>query len=325
MSTTSQQAHAEIDARQFRNALGSFATGVTIVTTRDTDGTDIGLTANSFNSVSLDPPMVLWSLAKSSYSLPAFLRAQYFAVHILAADQQPLSEKFAKRGADKFAGLKIERGAGGVPLIDGCSAQFECHMAFRHDGGDHEILVGDVLKFSHFDRPPLIFHSGRYGLVVEQQAKKAGAEENNSQTEVGPNYLGLLLGTVYHQMFMNVRAELAKRNMTQAEYYALSALCADGDRSIDELGQIVTFVGHALTPEVIAKLESHGFVQRKGDILTPTGAGRQEFIELLAIAKAAESDAESALDYSESQLLKQLLRRILNQSKHKPPKLLRRR
>ena len=106
-----------IDTRAFRDALGSFVTGVTIVTTRG-EGTDIGLTANSFNSVSLEPPMVLWSLALSSSSLPAFRQAPWWAVHILASEQEELSARFAQRGIDKFAGLAISRGPGGIPLLD---------------------------------------------------------------------------------------------------------------------------------------------------------------------------------------------------------------
>src|ERR1039457_7451828 len=101
-------------SQQFRSALGAFATGVTIVTTRDGGGHDIGLTANSFNSVSLNPPMVLWSLSRHSLSLPAFLAAEHFAVHILAATQDDLAQRFAIRGVDKFAGLAIERGPGEI-------------------------------------------------------------------------------------------------------------------------------------------------------------------------------------------------------------------
>src|SRR5687767_15380608 len=110
------------EIRSFRNALGAFATGVTVVSTRSADGIDVGLTVNSFNSVSLDPPMVLWSLARSAMSLTVFTEAKYFTVHLLAADQQELSDRFARRGADKFAGLDLERGIGGIPLIKGCSA-----------------------------------------------------------------------------------------------------------------------------------------------------------------------------------------------------------
>src|SRR5690348_851615 len=113
-------------SRQFRDALGAFATGVTIVTTRGARGEDVGLTANSFNSVSLDPPMVLWSLARKAKSLDAFLENPHFAVHVLAADQDELSRRFATQGIDKFAGLHLGRGSGEVPLLEGCSARFEC-------------------------------------------------------------------------------------------------------------------------------------------------------------------------------------------------------
>ncbi|GAC1626164.1 MAG: hypothetical protein NVS9B10_13830 [Nevskia sp.] len=156
-----------IDPRQFRDALGAFTTGVTIVTTCDAQGRDVGLTANSFNSVSLTPPMVLWSLSKNSASLGAFVDAPHFAVHILAADQEPLSTRFARRGADKFAGLELERGHGGIPLLAGCAARFECRTAFRYEGGDHEIFVGEVITFEHFERAPLVFHGGNYAMAVK--------------------------------------------------------------------------------------------------------------------------------------------------------------
>src|SRR3954471_3865495 len=104
-----------VDVREFRSALGAFTTGVTIVTTRDGAGRDVGLTVNSFNSVSLEPPLVLWSLARSSASLPAFMEGEHFAGHIRAADQEPMSNLFAQRGADKFAGVELARGEGGVP------------------------------------------------------------------------------------------------------------------------------------------------------------------------------------------------------------------
>ncbi len=149
-----------IDPKQFRNALGAFTTGVTVVTTRKPDGTDVGLTANSFNSVSLEPPMVLWSLAKTSGSLQAFNDSEHFAVHILSNRQEALSGRFAKRGIDKFEGQELSRGQGGVPLLPGCSARFECRVAYRYEGGDHVIFVGEVLNSEHFGLPPLVFQSG---------------------------------------------------------------------------------------------------------------------------------------------------------------------
>src|SRR3546814_5670531 len=148
------------DAKQFRQALGSFTTGVTIVTTVDADGRDVGMTANSFNSVSLNPPMVLCSIARSSTSFDAFMNAGHFAVPILASDQDQLANHFARRGVDRFAALSLGRGPGGIPLLENCSARFQCRMAFRHDGGGHVILVGEVLEFDHGGHDPLAFKGG---------------------------------------------------------------------------------------------------------------------------------------------------------------------
>ncbi|HJV27911.1 MAG TPA: flavin reductase family protein [Aromatoleum sp.] len=159
------------DPRQFRDALGHFATGVTVVTTRDAQHQPVGVTVNSFSSLSLDPPLILWSLAKKSYSLAAFETHPAFAVHVLASDQQELSNCFARAGADKFAGATPREGFGGVPLLSGCAAVFECSMEFRYDGGDHVILVGRVQRFSTQERPPLLFYRGRYATPETEAAQ----------------------------------------------------------------------------------------------------------------------------------------------------------
>nr|WP_328803199.1 flavin reductase family protein [Oceanomicrobium pacificus] len=148
------------DQRELRNALGRFATGVTIVTTMTDDG-PLGITANSFASVSLDPALVLWSPARKSARFPAFEAADYFAIHILAADQRDLSERFARSG-DAFHDLDFGRGLGDAPLLDGCAARFECKHAAGHDGGDHLIVVGEVQRIQEADRAPLIYHRGAY-------------------------------------------------------------------------------------------------------------------------------------------------------------------
>lgn len=150
----------EFSERQLRDALGRFATGVTVVTTEGPNG-PLGITANSFASVSLDPPLVLWSPARKSRRFPAFEAAAHFAVHVLSIGQQALAERFA--GSEQgFAGLEIERGIDGVPLLAGCSARFECRHAAGHDGGDHLIVVGEVLRFEMTDLPPLVFWRGNY-------------------------------------------------------------------------------------------------------------------------------------------------------------------
>ena len=162
-----------LDPQEFRQALGAFPTGVTIVTARDAAGRDVGVTANSFNSVSLAPPLVLWSLARSSGNFDAFMAAAHFAVHVLADHQEELALRFSQKGADRFAGLAPARGAGGVALLDGCAARFECRTAARYEGGDHVIFLGEVLRFEHHEREPLLFRRGRFALAVEKPTRPA--------------------------------------------------------------------------------------------------------------------------------------------------------
>ena len=150
----------DFDTRDYRNALGRFATGVTLVTTQTADG-PLGMTVNSFASVSLDPPLVLWSPARKSPRFPAFAAATHFAVHVLTQAQRPIAERFSRDGFD-FSGLEHGTGLGGVPVLQNTSACFQCLRTAEHDGGDHLILVGAVLEYSHSDAPPLIYCHGQY-------------------------------------------------------------------------------------------------------------------------------------------------------------------
>ena len=152
---------SEEDGRLFRNALGQFATGVTIVTCDAGDG-PLGITANSFSSLSLDPPLVLWSPAKQSSRYPFFAAASHFAIHVLGHDQADLCTGFARNG-DAFDMADWVRNADNVPLINGCLARFECKTEACHDGGDHTIMVGRVQRVSMGTGAPLMFHAGRYG------------------------------------------------------------------------------------------------------------------------------------------------------------------
>ncbi|MFT3663771.1 flavin reductase family protein [Piscinibacter sp.] len=148
---------------EFRAALGMFATGVTIVTARGADGVPVGLTANSFNSVSLTPPLVLWSLSRRANSMAAFHAGSHYAINILAADQHALAERFAAKQVDRFAGVAWHEGTAGAPLIEGAAAVFECFNRSRYDEGDHVIFVGEVERCTHrAGAQPLIFHGGRY-------------------------------------------------------------------------------------------------------------------------------------------------------------------
>lgn len=147
---------------ELRRVLGAFATGVTVVTTLDSDGRPCGLTVNSFSSVSLDPPLVLWSQSCAAPSYPVFRQADRFAVSILAADQIHVSERFSRKSADKFGGIATIEGLGGIPLIDGAAAHVECRSVVSYPGGDHTIFIGEVERIDRSARQPLLFGVGRY-------------------------------------------------------------------------------------------------------------------------------------------------------------------
>lgn len=156
------------DARVLRDALGCFATGITVVTVRARSGACLGITVNSFNSVSLDPPLVLWSLGENSRDRDDFVQASHFAVHVLSAEQKAWSQRFAARDSDKFAGLPVTFGLGGVPLLPGCCARFECANSAQYPGGDHLIFIGRIDRLEcDPGRAPLIYHCGCYGLLSE--------------------------------------------------------------------------------------------------------------------------------------------------------------
>jgi flavin reductase (DIM6/NTAB) family NADH-FMN oxidoreductase RutF len=156
---------AQHDARDFRSALGSFPTGVCLITTLAPDGRRVGLTANSFSSVSLEPPMVLWSLARTASSAPVFRDAEHFAINVLAAGDAELSSHFARPGEDKFSkhSDRFMAGLAGVPVLQGAAATFECHSRHRYYGGDHIIVIGVVERYAYdAGCAPLVFHRGRF-------------------------------------------------------------------------------------------------------------------------------------------------------------------
>jgi len=140
-----------------------FATGVTIVTARDAHKLPVGVTANSFNSVSLAPPLVLWSLSRLAGTMPAFERGSHYAINILAAEQHALAERFAAKSIDRFAGVAFREGASGAPILEGAAAVFECFNRSQYEEGDHVIFVGEVERCERrAGAQPLIFHGGRY-------------------------------------------------------------------------------------------------------------------------------------------------------------------
>ncbi len=151
--------------KEFRKCLAKFATGVTVVTCADDDGRPYGITANSFSSVSLEPRLILWNVAQVSNSLQAFLDAEYFAINILASDQQQLSAHFAKSDHTLFDSVEIMRSGENVPLFPGTLARFECRTHQVHECGDHYTIIGEVVRFEARDAEPLLFFNGNYAAI----------------------------------------------------------------------------------------------------------------------------------------------------------------
>jgi flavin reductase (DIM6/NTAB) family NADH-FMN oxidoreductase RutF len=166
MNTRSPRATERgFDSAHFRQALSQFATGVTVITTRLADGSFRGLTASSFNSVSLDPPLVLWSLGARANSLPIFSGNSHYVINVLAAGQEELALRFSRRSEDPFAGIDYMLSRTGQPILKGAAAWFECHNRSRYPEGDHVIFVGEVEECEVDPQPALLFHGGRFGVT----------------------------------------------------------------------------------------------------------------------------------------------------------------
>jgi 3-hydroxy-9,10-secoandrosta-1,3,5(10)-triene-9,17-dione monooxygenase reductase component len=152
----------EASRREFRRCLGQFATGVTVMTTLSPEGVRMGMTVNSFNSLSLDPALILWSIANTTHAFTLFQVGQPFAVNVLAKGQEAWALQMARSGADRFQNVSVMDGRGGVPLLEGCVAYLECDVWARYPGGDHDIIVGHVKRMLNTAKEPLLFHNGAF-------------------------------------------------------------------------------------------------------------------------------------------------------------------
>ena len=161
-----RQGDTRVDVRSLRRALGQYATGVTVVTAVADDGRPVGVTANSFTSVSLEPPLVLWCLSRDAGCFPAFQTASTFAVNVLSAQQHYLSRQFSTPANDKFAGVKLVADDSGLPVIEGALAHFVCRVVRQFDAGDHAVILGEVERFGGQEGEPLVFHSGGYRVAT---------------------------------------------------------------------------------------------------------------------------------------------------------------
>ena len=155
-----------LDTAAFRASLSRFASGVTVLTTRSADGRDLGMTATAFSALSLDPPLVLVCIDRAASIAPSLEGATHLAIHVLEARQEALARQFALKEGDRFEGVAITRGGGGVPLLPGALVRLECRIVERHPGGDHLVVVAEVLAAELADGDPLLYFRGRYSRLL---------------------------------------------------------------------------------------------------------------------------------------------------------------
>lgn len=268
------------DTRLFRRCLGLFGTGVAIITTRH-DGQSAGATVNSVASVSLDPPLVLWSIARTSRSFDIFQQAEGFVINILSKDQMELSRHFASSATDKFAGQATTAGWNGIPMLDGALAHIECRTEDSHDGGDHVIKIGRALNVRTFEGDPLMFVQGRYAVPADHPSARVRPEVPKDVGEInasgGANSLISLIFRVHHLLSEKFDAHRAAEGVHLSVTRIMDALDDTPDMTMPAIAR-KTFLGSRDTEDALAEMQEKNIVARNGDTyrLTESGSALRE-------------------------------------------------
>ncbi|WP_449432679.1 p-hydroxyphenylacetate 3-hydroxylase reductase component [Pseudomonas putida] len=310
---TENAAAPEFDTRTFRRALGNFATGVTVVTAAGPCGRQVGVTANSFNSVSLDPPLILWSIDKRSSSHEVFEEASHFAVNVLAADQIELSNNFARSKDDRFAGIEYEQGEGGAPVLADCSARFHCEKYQQLDGGDHWIMVGKVVAFDDFGRAPLLYHQGAYSMVLPH-TRLTKRDEGPAPAS---NLQGRLSGNLYYLMTQALRAYQSSYQPRQlstglrtSEARMLMVLENDAGLNLADLQREVAMPAREIE-EAVANLKRKGLVNDSAECVRLTVKGVDETEALWTIAGEQQEKVFGQFTEEQVATFKKVLRAVM--------------
>lgn len=281
------------DSRAFRNALGQYGTGVAVITTLR-DGVPVGMTVNSFAAVSLDPPLVLWSIRNDSGRAPAFVEADSFVVNVLAADQMEVARVVATAGSgpEAFEAIAWTPGADGVPLVDGALARLECRLHEVADGGDHRILVGHVERCSVTDGQPLLFVQGGYALPEPLLPGDAGGAAEPQYGAPGePAPFAQLVTAASHRLSRAFDEHRARFGLGVASSRVLKRLSA-GPMTCDQL-VATCFLGPRAVEDALSELVDAGLVSRSGASYRQTTDGR---LVRRQVAESARRFNESALE-----------------------------
>ena len=313
-----------LDSREFRNALGHFATGVTVITSIDEQSRPVGVTASSFNSVSIDPPLVLWSLAKESGSLSAFKTSGYFCVHVLASSHESLSQRFAARGTDKFNGIDWQKGQGSAPLLPDYAARFQCKLTYQYEGGDHIIFVGEVLEYDTRNEAPLVFHQGKYATAkTKNRGEPAGDAVDIAEGKFSDNFFLYLLSRAHFQASYELSKELERLNLETSEYLSLTLIGLSGPMSLQDLCTRLEHTANAPDHKNLNSLIDRGLLTETVDAskLSLTVKGRNLYIQLLAKSKAVEEKLLANFSTDEVADVRSFLKRFIEISDPGVPSL----
>nr|WP_314256853.1 flavin reductase family protein [uncultured Devosia sp.] len=301
-----------MDPRQFRQCLAQFATGVTIVTT-NVEGELAGVTANSFSSLSLDPPLILWSIGRTSRSFSIFERAKNFAISVLGDNQVEVSQHFSSKEVDKFAGAPWRAGREGVPLIEGAIAHFECAVENILDGGDHIIIVGRVASYGRYAGQPLLFSQGRYGIAEEHPNFAVKMVPPSADGAVVAEDLPLLplLFRAYHQMSAEFDEHRRAEGTTISEGRTLAALYQSPDIDLQTL-LAKTFLGRRDAEDAVRDLTSRGLLMQSGNgQLRLTNAGVETRLAISRRWEQFQNDRLSQFSAKEKFTTKDVLSRLI--------------
>ena len=301
--------------REFRQALGSFGTGVTIVTTRDSRGDPVGMTASSFNSVSIEPPLVLWSVTKTAGSAEAFRNAEYFAVHVLAAEQMDLSNQFSRAGEDKFAGIKWHIDHNKTPVIDDVSTRFDCRTWEIYEGGDHWIIVGEVCHLHTSNRPGLLFAGGSYAMSTPIKPKDPSVLESASENSPIDSMLVYNLARAYRQLTREFHQEVLASGLRIPAWRILASLHGGVSRRVPDLSARTFLDREALEDELVS-MQEQGLVSLHLEdeelITTATKEGHKCVEHLFDMARNRDTEVLGDNNNDELMTLIKLLRKVID-------------
>lgn len=303
------------DAKSLRSVYGQFPTGVTIMTTCSASGEAIGMTASSFNTVSVNPPLILWSIDKHAYSLAIFRDCDFFAVNILSEEQIALSNRFAGKGEDKFNGISYDKGIGNCPLFRGSLAQLQCKKWAVYEGGDHLIVVGEVVDYTISHARPLVFSQGSYAQTIQHLDTRKVSERIGSSQAVEvfvADHLLYLLRCNYNNHHMKLYQLLEDMMGISPEMWRVYACLSDGNAMAIELLQIFVMQPEiALTDTLEAIGSDHIIMDEHNNTAQLTEKGLQLSCKLVGIAKDYEKRLAEKLGGNSLVQLKEGLRHLL--------------